>query len=236
MVESNRIFQVIVFFFALTFALSACASNTSSQSEKASINQESKVLDNLPLNGDGGLDTATFAAGCFWCVEAQFLELAGVQAVVSGYSGGTTKNPTYQDVLTGRTGHAEAVNIIFNSDSISFDELLEAFFVAHDPTQLNRQGNDVGTQYRSAIFYHNQAQKDLVNYYIKKLNDENVYPKLIVTKVEPYTDFYEAEDYHKNYYALNPTNPYCIQVIQPELERFRKVFAGKLKNESVNMN
>lgn len=238
MLDNNRISQVVVFFFALTFAVSACASNPSPQSEEANVNQENKILvsDNLPLNSDGGLDTATFAAGCFWCVEAQFLELVGVQEVVSGYSGGTTKNPTYEEVSTGRTGHAEAVNIIYNSDSISFDQLLEAFFVAHDPTQLNRQGNDVGTQYRSAIFYHNQAQKDLVNYYIKKLNEEKVYPKPIVTKVEPYGDFYEAEDYHKNYYALNPTNPYCLQVIQPELERFRKVFAGRLKNESVNVN
>lgn len=238
MLGNSRISQIIVFFFTLTFAVSACASNTSSQSELVNANQENKipVADNLPLNGDGGLDTATFAAGCFWCVEAQFLELAGVKAVISGYSGGTTKNPTYEQVSTGRTGHAEAVNIIFDSDSISFDQLLEAFFVAHDPTQFNRQGNDIGTQYRSAIFYHNQAQKDLVNYYINKLNEEKAYPKLIVTKVEPYTDFYEAEDYHKNFYALNPTNPYCLQVIQPELEKFRKVFVGRLKEESVDVN
>ena len=227
----SKISQVAVFLFTLTFAVSACASNTNSQAEEpqATNLEETNIPESFPLQSDGGLDTATFAAGCFWCVEAQFLELEGVESVVSGYTGGTTKNPTYQQVLTGRTGHAEAVNIIYDSDRISFDELLEAFFVAHDPTQLNRQGNDIGTQYRSAIFYHNQAQKELVDYYIKKLNEEKAYPKLIVTKVEPYTAFYEAEDYHQNYYALNPTNPYCVQVIQPHLETFRKVFAEKLK-------
>jgi len=231
MLKKNRISIGVLFLLTLAFAVSACASSTATNAKEENKNNTDVRADeeNLPLLSDGGLDTATFAAGCFWCVEAQFLELAGVKEVISGYTGGTMKNPTYEDVVSGKTGHAEAVNVIYDSDSLSFDELLEAFFVAHDPTQLNRQGNDIGTQYRSAIFYHNAAQRDLVNYYIEKLNSEKVYPSPIVTKVEPFSKFYEAEDYHKNYYALNPANPYCSQVIQPKLEKFKKVFADKLK-------
>src|SRR5690606_8792765 len=195
MIENNRISQVIVFFFTLIFAVSACASNTSPQSEEVSVNQDNKILvsDNLPLNSDGGMDTATFAAGCFWCVEAQFLELAGVESVEPGYTGGRTKNPTYEQVITGRTGHAEAIQIVYDSDSLTYDELLEAFFVAHDPTQLNRQGNDIGTQYRSAIFYHNAQQRDLAKYYVQKLDEKQVYPKPIVTELAALDVFYMAE-------------------------------------------
>jgi len=178
---------------------------------------------------DSGLQTATFAAGCFWCVEAQFQQLAGVKEVISGYTGGTVKNPSYEAVCTGKTGHAEAVNIVYDPDSISFEKLLEAFFVAHDPTQLNRQGNDIGTQYRSAIFYHDSLQQETATLLIKRLNEENVYPLPIVTSVEPYGPFYEAEDYHKNYYKLNPDNPYCQYVIQPKMEKFKKVFKDILK-------
>ncbi|WP_460538396.1 peptide-methionine (S)-S-oxide reductase MsrA [Echinicola sediminis] len=175
------------------------------------------------------LDTATFAAGCFWCVEAQFLQLQGVSKVVSGYTGGTVRNPSYKQVVTGNTGHAEAVSITYDPDVISYDELLEAFFVSHDPTQLNRQGNDVGTQYRSAIFYHSKEQKDKASYYIKKLNEEKVYPKKIVTEVTPLKDFYVAEDYHQNYYNLNKDQAYCRYVITPKLDKFKKVFKEKLK-------
>lgn len=175
-------------------------------------------------------DTATFAAGCFWCVEAQFLQLKGVKKVEPGYTGGHLKNPTYKQVSSGTTGHAEACNIIYDPKEISFDELLAAFFTAHDPTQLNRQGNDVGTQYRSAIFYRNSVQKEKAEYYIKKLNSEKVYPSNIVTVVEPLSVFYAAEDYHKDYYNNNPDQPYCKYVIQPKLEKFKKVFKGKLKN------
>lgn len=175
-------------------------------------------------------DTATFAAGCFWCVEAQFLQLKGVKKVEPGYTGGYLKNPTYKQVSSGTTGHAEACNIIYDPKEISFDELLAAFFTAHDPTQLNRQGNDVGTQYRSAIFYRNSVQKEKAEYYIKKLNSEKVYPSNIVTVVEPLSIFYAAEDYHKDYYNNNPDQPYCKYVIQPKLEKFKKVFKGKLKN------
>lgn len=176
-------------------------------------------------------DTATFATGCFWCTEAKFQQLKGIVKVISGYSGGTVANPSYEQVSTGSTGHAETCNIIYDPAVISYDELLAAFFTAHDPTQLNRQGNDVGTQYRSAIFYHNAAQKEKADYYIKKLNEEKAYPKKIVTQVAAYTNFYPAEDYHQNYYNLNSTQGYCRYVIQPELEKFRKVFKGKLKSE-----
>ena len=175
-------------------------------------------------------DTATFAAGCFWCVQAQFSQLKGVQKVVAGFSGGFVKNPSYEEVCTGTTGHAEACNIIYDPSVITYDELLAAFFTAHDPTQLNRQGNDVGTQYRSEIFYHNEDQKDKAGYYIKKLNEVHAYKNKIVTQIAPYTVFYKAEDYHQDFYNKNPEQHYCKYVIQPELEKFRKVFKDKLKN------
>ncbi|RAV27644.1 peptide-methionine (S)-S-oxide reductase [Sinomicrobium soli] len=175
-------------------------------------------------------DTATFAAGCFWCVETQFEQLKGVRKVVSGYTGGTVADPTYKQVCTGTTGHAEACNIVYDPAVISFDELLEAFFVAHDPTQRNRQGNDVGTQYRSAVFYHSAAQKQKTEYYIRRLNEEKAYDSPVVTEVAPYTVFYEAEDYHQDYYDQNRSVPYCQYVIQPKLEKFKKVFKDKLKH------
>jgi peptide-methionine (S)-S-oxide reductase len=175
------------------------------------------------------IDTATFATGCFWCTEAKFQQLKGVIKVVSGYTGGHVANPTYKQVSTGTTGHAEACNIIYDPSQISFDELIEAFFTAHDPTQLNRQGNDVGTQYRSAIFYHNGVQKQKADYYIAKLNSEKAYKNKIVTQVAPYGPFYKAEDYHQDFYNKNPNQQYCKYVIQPELEKFRKVFKDKLK-------
>ena len=177
-----------------------------------------------------GLDTATFATGCFWCTEAKFQQLQGVVKVTSGFTGGNVANPSYKQVCTGTTGHAEACNIVYDPAKISYDELLAAFFVAHDPTQLNRQGNDVGTQYRSAIFYHNAAQKQKADYYISKLNQEKAYKAKIVTQVNPYTVFYKAEDYHQNYYNLNGSQPYCKYVIQPELDKFKKVFKNKLKS------
>ncbi|MGS2739486.1 peptide-methionine (S)-S-oxide reductase MsrA [Sinomicrobium sp. M5D2P17] len=176
------------------------------------------------------MDTATFAAGCFWCVETQFQQLEGVKKVISGFTGGTVANPSYKQVTTGKTGHAEACNIIYDPSVISFDELLEAFFVAHDPTQLNRQGNDIGTQYRSAIFYHNNSQKDKAGYYIKRLNEEKAYDKPVVTEIAPYSVFYKAEDYHQDYYNQNKSEPYCQYVIQPKLEKFKKVFKDKLKH------
>ena len=175
------------------------------------------------------LDTATFATGCFWCAEAKFKELRGVASVTSGFSGGHTVNPTYEEVSTGTTGHAETVNIVFDPKQITYDELVEVFFTDHDPTQLNRQGNDVGTEYRSAIFYHNAAQKQKAEYYIKKINESHAYPKPVVTQVVPFKVFYKAEGYHQNYFSRNGSVPYCKYVIQPELDKFRKVFADKLK-------
>lgn len=174
-------------------------------------------------------DTATFAAGCFWCVEAQFQQLKGVDTVISGFTGGHVPNPSYEEVCTGITGHAEACNIIYDPKVITYDALLAAFFTAHDPTQLNRQGNDVGTQYRSAIFYRTAEQKKKADYYIKRLNEEQVYDKKIVTKVSPLTTFYLAKDYHQDYYRNNGSQPYCQLVIKPKVEKFKKVFKGKLK-------
>jgi len=176
------------------------------------------------------LDTATFAGGCFWCMEAQFQELKGVAKVISGFTGGTVANPTYEQVCTGTTGHAEACNIIYDPSAISYDDLLAAFFIAHDPTQLDRQGNDEGTQYRSAIYYHNASQKKLALYYISKLDDAKAYNGKIVTEVAPFHVFYSAEKYHQDYFNRNQGKPYCQYVIKPELDKFRKVFKDKLKN------
>lgn len=205
--------KTALFIFTILFAASAFAGN--------------KPVAKAPA---AKLDTATFATGCFWCTEAKFQQLRGVKSVTSGFTGGKTPHPSYEQVCTGNTGHAEACNIVYDPSVISYDELLEAFFVAHDPTQLNRQGNDVGTQYRSAIFYHNAAQKQKADYYIGKLNAEKVYKSKVVTQVAPYTVFYKAENYHQNYYNLNGSQPYCKYVIQPELEKFKKVFKNKLKS------
>ncbi len=176
-----------------------------------------------------GLSVATFGAGCFWCVEAQFQMLDGVEKVESGFSGGTVKNPSYKEVCTGTTGHAEVCNIYYDPKKVSYEELLAAFWQAHDPTQLNRQGNDVGTQYRSVIFYHDADQKKLAEEYKKKLNDEKVFDNPVVTEISPFTAFYKAEDYHQNYYNENGEQPYCSFVIRPKVEKFRKVFKDKLR-------
>ena len=175
------------------------------------------------------IDTATFGAGCFWCVEAQFQMLDGVEKVESGFSGGQVKNPSYREVCNGTTGHAEVCNIYYDPKKVSYEELLYAFWQSHDPTQLNRQGNDAGTQYRSVIFYHNDQQKQLAEEYKKKLNDEKVYDKPVVTEVSPFTVFYKAEDYHQNYFNQNGEESYCQFVVRPKVEKFQKVFKGKLK-------
>lgn len=175
------------------------------------------------------VEIATLAGGCFWCTEAVFLELKGVEKVVPGYIGGTTVNPTYKEVCEGNTNHAEAIQIQFNADEISFGELLELFFATHDPTTLNRQGNDIGTQYRSEIFYHNDAQKEISEQYIRLLTEENVFDKPIVTQLSPATVFYEAEDYHHNYYNQNKTQGFCSFVITPKVDKVRTYFKDKLK-------
>jgi peptide-methionine (S)-S-oxide reductase len=175
------------------------------------------------------LDTATFAMGCFWCTQAQFQLLKGVKQVVAGYTGGHIANPSYKLVSTGTTGHAEACNIIYDPAIISYDALLAAFFKAHDPTQLNKQGNDVGTQYRSAIFYHTATQKSKADYYIRRLNEEKAYKTSLVTQVAPFTVFYMAEADEQDFYNKNPSQHYCKYVIQPEVEKFKKVFKDKIK-------
>lgn len=176
------------------------------------------------------LDTATFGAGCFWCVEAIFQQIKGVKSVKSGYTGGHIKNPSYKEVCSGTTGHAEVAQIIFNPDTVSFTKLLEVFFQTHDPTTLNKQGADVGTQYRSAIFYHSQEQKETAENVIEKLTDENIFGKPIVTEVTKIGDFYPAEDYHQDYYYNNSEQGYCRIVITPKLEKFKKVFSDLVKD------
>lgn len=174
-------------------------------------------------------DTATFGAGCFWCVEAVFASLKGVDKVVSGYSGGKIKNPTYKEVCSGLTGHAEVVRIYYDSTMISFEELLEIFWQTHDPTSLNRQGSDVGTQYRSVVFYHNQQQKEIATSVRDFLNANGAFDKPIVTEISEAPEFYVAEDYHQQFYELNKEYPYCRAVILPKMDKLKKLFAEKLK-------
>jgi peptide-methionine (S)-S-oxide reductase len=173
----------------------------------------------------------TFGNGCFWCTEAIFETLKGVKKVTSGYMGGQVKNPTYEQVCSGTTGHAEVIELEYDADELSFDELLLVFFKTHDPTTLNRQGNDVGTQYRSAIFYHTQEQKEQAEAMIKRLTDKKVFDQPIVTEVTPASVFYKAENYHQNYFNNNPGNPYCAAVIQPKLYKFAKEFTEKIRPE-----
>ncbi|WP_423914195.1 peptide-methionine (S)-S-oxide reductase MsrA [Flavobacterium sp.] len=175
------------------------------------------------------IEVAILAGGCFWCTEAVFLELKGVQKVAPGYIGGKSPNPTYKEICTGQTGHAEAIQIVFNPNEISFATLMEVFFVTHDPTTLNRQGNDVGTQYRSEIFYTNESQKEIAGDFIKLLTEEEVFPSPIVTKISEATTFYVAEDYHHNYYNGNKEQGYCSFIITPKIQKLHKVFKDKLK-------
>ncbi|MFN4248715.1 MAG: peptide-methionine (S)-S-oxide reductase MsrA [Flavipsychrobacter sp.] len=216
----------MVALLAFAMQLSACAQNNNYEKS----NTFKKMNNKNPATQQHKTEVATFAAGCFWCVEAQYQQLKGVEKVESGYIGGHIENPTYKQVCTGETGHAEACNIYYDPAIISYDELLAAFWIAHDPTQLNRQGNDVGTQYRSAIFYHNEEQKQKAEEYKKKLDEEKAFSGPIVTEISPYTKFYKAEDYHQNYYNDNPSQGYCVFVVKPKMEKFRKVFQDKLKD------
>lgn len=176
------------------------------------------------------METAIFAGGCFWCTEAFFTDLKGVEKVVSGYIGGKNANPTYNEVSTGTTGHAEAIKITFDPEQVAYEDLLEIFFATHDPTTLNRQGADVGTQYRSEIFYANDAQKAAAENFIKLLTDQHLYKSPIVTKISKASAFYAAEDYHQDYYAQNKNQPYCAAVITPKLEKLKKNYKSKLKS------
>lgn len=175
------------------------------------------------------LEVATFAGGCFWCTEAIFLSLEGVESVVSGYIGGKTLNPTYKEICTGETGHAEAIQISFDPNKISFSDLLHVFFATHDPTTLNRQGNDMGTQYRSEVFYHNEHQRQFAEEYKELLTAVKTFAKPIVTKISEATRFYQAEDYHQNYYNLNKSVGYCSYVITPKMQKLQELFSSKLK-------
>ena len=174
-------------------------------------------------------ETATLAGGCFWCLEAVFLELNGVEKVVSGYSGGEVEKPSYRKVSTGTTGHAEVVQISFDPEKISYRDILEVFFTIHDPTTLNRQGADVGTQYRSAIFYHSDAQKNIAEHVMRELDRSNIWDNPIVTEMIPFQNFYPAEDYHQDYYTQNSDESYCRLVIEPKVAKLRKHFIDKLK-------
>lgn len=207
-------------YFMLMTSLLACA-QPKKKSLQTSIhnNMQNAVI----------YDTATFGTGCFWCTEAVFQSLKGVQKVTSGYAGGNVVNPSYEQICTGTTGHAEVCQLIYDPAIISYDELLEVFWKIHDPTTLNKQGNDVGTQYRSAIFYHNKEQQNKALHYKSLLDKSGAWDKPVVTAIEPHTTFYSAEAYHQNYYNNNTKQGYCQFVIRPKLEKFKQVFKDKLK-------
>ena len=189
------------------------------------ISGEANMVDNENLK------KATFGSGCFWCTEAVFEMVAGVHSVVSGYAGGNVNNPTYEQICSGTTGHAEVTQISYDPSIITYDELLQIFWKTHDPTTLNRQGNDVGSQYRSVIFYHDDEQKQLAEKYKKELNASGAWKDPLVTEVAPLSVFYKAEDYHQNFYENNPNQGYCAFIIAPKLEKFEKVFKEKLKEK-----
>ncbi len=208
--------------WVVLFSLSACAqSQPTEEVNKASLN--------LLETNKNKMELATFGNGCFWCTEAIFQNLKGVENVVSGYSGGHVDNPTYKQVCAGTTGHAEVIQMEYDPEVITFDELLEVFWKTHDPTTPNRQGNDIGPQYRSAVFYHNEEQQDKASKYKKELNEAGAFNAPIVTEITAFEKFYPAEDYHQNYFNLNGSQPYCSYVIKPKVEKFEKVFKEKLK-------
>ncbi len=190
--------------------------------ERKIIDVGSKINENMEKE-------ATFGAGCFWCIEACYAQMKGIITVFPGYAGGETENPTYQSVCSGKTGHAEVARIIFDDEQITFEQLLEVFWFVHDPTQLNRQGNDIGSQYRSVIFYHDEEQKRISEAYKERLSQERVWDNAIVTEISSLQNFYTAEAYHKDYFERNPENMYCQAVVRPKVEKFKKIFAEKLK-------
>jgi len=210
-------------------ALAAC--NNSINPNKTMSNLTNAASPEPVIDKNLKTDTATFGTGCFWCTEAVFQELEGVLKVTSGYSGGHVTNPTYEQVCEKNTGHAEVVQVIYDPSKISFDELLEVFWQTHDPTTLNRQGNDVGPQYRSVVFYHNEDQHKKTEKYKVDLNKSGAFSDPIVTAIEPFKNFYTAEKYHQDYYNNNGSAPYCYYVIRPKLEKFEKVFKTKLRHK-----
>jgi peptide-methionine (S)-S-oxide reductase len=215
------IHRILSLTILLSLTISSCAQKNKERNNIMTNNQETIQ----------SVEKATFGSGCFWCTEAIFLNIKGIVKVESGYEGGKVKNPTYKEVCNGQTGHAEVIQVTFNPKNITYEELLEIFWKTHDPTTLNRQGADVGTQYRSVIFYHTDEQKRLAEFYKNKLTDAKVFNAPIVTEISPSTIFYKAEDYHQNYYNLNNDVPYCSYVIQPKLEKLKKVFKDKLKDQ-----
>ena len=235
--RTNRLIQLVCCFLLLVPQLGCGQDGTTQEkNDNAAPQETAKKSDEKTKKTDGvkkdkKMEIATFGAGCFWCVEAVFLELKGVKSVKSGYMGGHTLNPTYKQICTGQTGHAEVIQIEFDPDVVSFDVLLQVLWKTHDPTTLNRQGNDVGTQYRSAVFFHNDSQKEKAIEYKKKLNEVGAFSNPIVTEVTKASTFYVAEDYHQNYFANNPNQPYCRALIPPKLEKLRKVFGDKLKTD-----
>jgi peptide-methionine (S)-S-oxide reductase len=217
------LFKYFLLGFTVMAFLNACATNSTNQNSINIINMETP---NEPLTNDT-IATAVIGGGCFWCTEAQYLLLPGVIKVESGYAGGNTINPTYEDICTGNTNHAEVVRVTYNPQKLSYDELLSAFWLAHDPTTLNKQGADEGTQYRSIILYQTETEKDKAVQYIQKLNTEKVYANAVVTEVKKLDTFYLAEAYHQNYYNNNKSKSYCMFVIQPKIEKFNKIFNKK---------
>lgn len=222
MSHSKLTIKTIISFLSITFFTSACG-----QTKTKTMNTEDNTVTKTTTTN---IDTATLGAGCFWCVEAVFQRLEGVLTVKSGYSGGSVKNPSYRDVCEGTTGHAEVCQITYDKTKVSFDEILEVFWKTHDPTTLNRQGNDFGTQYRSAIFYHNAEQKQIAEKYKAEINASGAYPKPIITEITALTNYYPAEDYHQNYFNQNGNEGYCKYVIQPKVEKFEKIFKSKMKH------
>ena len=218
---------------AITLLFAAVSFSCQSKAKEPGQTQEAgeTVLQNTNIMEDQHTQTAIFAGGCFWCTEAFFTDVKGVESVTSGYIGGKTENPTYKEVCGGYTGHAEAIKIVYNPAEVAYEDLLEIFFATHDPTTLNRQGADVGTQYRSEVFYTTEAQKEEASQFIKHLTEQNIFGKKIVTKVTKASVVYPAEDYHQDYFAQNPNQPYCQAVISPKLEKFKKHYKSKLKDK-----
>lgn len=206
-----------IYLLLVVMSLVSCTNAQKSSEQKIEKKEMSNII--------------TLGGGCFWCTEAVFQRLEGVDTVISGYMGGHTQNPTYKEICTGETGHAEVIQVHFDPEKISLEEIFEVFFATHDPTTLNRQGADVGTQYRSVIFYENEQQKSLAEKTIAALNQANVFDNLIVTEISPAATFYPAEDYHQNYYNLNGSQPFCSFVISPKVQKLEKVFKEKLKSK-----
>jgi len=232
-IKKNKTISLLILiqlFSISTLLLNACGETANKKTEMENKNKKNaEVSESNQAGNQSSYDTITLGGGCFWCVEAVYEMLDGVIKVESGYSGGTVKNPSYREVCTGSTGHAEVAQITFDTKKTSIDEILKVFFTVHDPTSLNKQGADIGTQYRSVIFFRNDHQRQIASSIIDELNNNHVYAKPIVTQVEPLNAFYKAEDYHQDYYNQNKEEPYCRMVIQPKLEKFEKVFKERLK-------